>query len=242
VLGGRTESHADVNQLEWRGDLIVTGTDDGYVRLWNADGTLQFEKLAAHGVGVGGVTFDPQGTSLTVLTFDGVIQTWGLHGELVATETDPAKPWRALIDPAGKRLLTLNTQGASEIRELGTHDRKIQLFGHLGHVSGAAWSPDGKVVLTTGPDGTFRFWDSATGDPLQILHHTGHATWVDFAPDGRYLAAEDDGYALVGEPPAYAGDRDAFLKLLRCRVPFEVRDDRLQLRAKMDRSSCDAHE
>jgi len=240
VLAGKTASSSDVDEIEWKGDLIVTGTDDGFVRLWNSTtGQLVFEKAAASGVGIAGVTFDPAGHAITATTYEGVIQTWSLEGQLLASEQDPTIPWHVVFDPTGKRALRLSSKRSIEVYDVATKTRQLQLLGHLGHVTDAAWSPHADIFVTTALDGTIRFWDATNGSPLQVIQHPGRQSWVDFAPDGRFLAAEDDGFAIVGELPTYRGTAAAFEKLLRCRVPFVVRNDQIQLRGPIDRKDCD---
>ena len=54
----------------------------------------------------------------------------------------------------------------------------------------ASWSPDGRLVITTGTDGNARVWDAVTG--LEVLTLKGHTNWVvavAYSPDGRLLAS-----------------------------------------------------
>jgi WD40 repeat protein len=70
------------------------------------------------------------------------------------------------------------------------------LLGHKEHVYHIAYSPDGRLLVSTGKDGSIRFWDPGSGTEVKKLegHHIGEVNWVSFAPDGKTLAScGDDG-------------------------------------------------
>ena len=73
------------------------------------------------------------------------------------------------------------------------------LAGHAGHVSSAAYSPDGTRIVTSSIDKTVRIWDARTGIQLAIL--AGHGDAVNsasYSPDGaRIVTASSDGAARV---------------------------------------------
>ena len=81
------------------------------------------------------------------------------------------------------------------------------LEGHTNYVRSAAFSPDGKRIVTASRDNTARLWDGE-GQPLAVLEgHTDDVNSAAFSPDGaRIVTASDDGTARLwdgqGQPLA----------------------------------------
>ena len=55
-------------------------------------------------------------------------------------------------------------------------------------VNSAVFFPDGRILATTGNDGTVRFWDVTTQEPLKTLSAGAPVRSMTISPDGATLA------------------------------------------------------
>ena len=86
--------------------------------------------------------------------------------------------------------------------------------GHDKGVTFAAFSPDGKSVVTTSKDNTARIWDAADGREIaRLMGHDDVVISAAFSPDGgRIVTASEDNTARIWD--AAAGAPIATLKAM----------------------------
>lgn len=96
---------------------------------------------------------------------------------------------RLVFAPKGPILAALADRQVI-LLEAGKPEPLAVLKGHKGRVDDAAFTPDGRRLLTAGQDGTVRVWDRDTGQVTgTFAWPVGKPTAVAVAPDGLTAAA-----------------------------------------------------
>jgi eukaryotic-like serine/threonine-protein kinase len=100
------------------------------------------------------------------------------------------------LSPDGTLLVT--NRGGLEIYEFPSMRLIEALPGDLGASPVSCFSPDGRLLATSGSGGTVHIWDVHSRRKLTSLHSDGHAILsLAFSPDGTRLAVGLDGASRV---------------------------------------------
>ena len=90
---------------------------------------------------------------------------------------------------------SLGVGGFGSWRTVDVASAKIlqQFNGHAGPATSISFSPDAKIAVSAGLDGTVRFWDTALGTELAKFVSLKDGSWAVVDPTGRYDASDPDG-------------------------------------------------
>jgi WD40 repeat protein len=187
-----------VRSIAWSPDSLLVASG-GYqvVRLWDATSATAKTMLSVPEGTVTALAFSPQGKTLAAGT-DGAIYRWDVES-LVPRSLPVAVEGRVnglRYSADGRQVAAATDHGAILFHERadGARGEMLRLEGHLGAVTGIAFSPSGEAVVTSGDDGTLRLWNPEAGaidkiDPDVVLRCRRPAVAIAYSPDGKRFAA-----------------------------------------------------
>src|SRR5262249_35814445 len=182
--------------------FVVTTSDDGTLRLWNAstgkqDGIIELPQsvLPPDYQYTTSADISPDGKLIAVSRRDGLIAIADFASRAISLpplQNTGAAVWSVRFDRQGKRLLSASANGEVAIWSLASRS-KLTLPRHPNAVSSASFSPDDKLIATTSRDHTVRLWDAVKlTQQLTLKGHEGPVLSLAFSPDGKRLVTSSD--------------------------------------------------
>jgi WD40 repeat protein/TPR repeat protein len=183
------------------GGRIVTASLDGFALIWGADSGMQLAVLSDLGDAVFDAAYSPDGQRIAIASASGdrfasiwdaatVKQIYGLSGHESFVRS-------VVFSPDGRRIVTASNDRTARIWDaasgaqlavLSGHGEGIPLDEEGGNVRSAAYSPDGRRIVTASNDKSARIWEADTGKQFAVLSgHDQAVRTAAFSPDGRRI-------------------------------------------------------
>lgn len=188
------------------GQTVFAGTQDGFVRAWNArrgqvDRVLLDPNQEARPAEVSGLALSADETKLMIGygSTDGILIDLATGKESRRLKGAVGTFSSIAFSPDGNCVATGGLDRSATIWTLDGFGRTLSYQGHGDIVSDAEFSPDGRYVASCSNDGTARLWDAATGAEIRVFQppEPQHLYCVAFSPDGFLLASGGNGRSVV---------------------------------------------
>lgn len=170
------------------GASALTGSQDGTVRLWDLATRTERTRFQA-GDHPCSLAFSRDGRFALSSCADQQTRLWELPSGRMACQyvCGPALCLGSVVfGPDSRHVLTAGFDGVARVHELPSGRLVQRLEGHVGRAHAAAFSADGKLIITGGDDRAVRLWDAATSRELrQWTDVSGIPGWVAISPDGQ---------------------------------------------------------
>ncbi|MBM3999521.1 MAG: hypothetical protein FJ297_08290 [Planctomycetes bacterium] len=168
----------------------------GFVHVWDIESGRRAGPPIDTGSQVTAVAVSPDGNSILTGEYGPQARLWDARTGQPrgAPRTHGASLTLALFHPTEDRFITASYEdGLVRLWDPVASAAEVRRFDHGVVVRSAAWSRDGRRLVTGGADGMAKVWDAHTGrlvaDPLQ---HHGHVGAVALSPDGRFVLVGTD--------------------------------------------------
>ncbi|WCJ27775.1 Transducin beta-like protein 3 [Euphorbia peplus] len=210
VLAGHTEIVLclDTCVSESGTTLVVTGSKDNTVRVWNADSRKCIGVGTGHMEGVGAVAFSKKLKNFVVSgSSDRTIKVWSLDGVSHDVDQPVNLKAKAIVAAHDKDINSLAVAPNDSLACSGSQDRTacvwrlpdlvsvVVLKGHKRGIWSVEFSPVDQCVITASGDKTIKIWAIADGSCLKTFEgHTSSVLRASFLTRGtQFVSCGADG-------------------------------------------------
>jgi WD40 repeat protein len=146
------------------GHIVVTASNDGTARLWNATTGLYNTTLRGHTASVRSIAFSPDGRLLAAGSDDSTTLLWDVATrKSLTTLQGHTAPVRSIaFSPDGRLLAAGFDDGTTQLWDVAARKSLTTLQGHTAPVRSIAFSRDGEIFMTASNDGITQVWNVAS--------------------------------------------------------------------------------
>ncbi|MDF5714904.1 MAG: WD40 repeat domain-containing protein [Rhizonema sp. NSF051] len=169
------------------GQLIVSASIDGLIKIWTVDGTL-LKTLKGKLVGVSAVAFSPDSQIFVTVSQDNTLKFWRRSGELLKTILTSTNNTQVTFSPQSNTIAMSSEDNT--VKLLTSEGTLLKTFpGHTGVVTDVAFSPDGQIIASSSLDKTIKLRHISGSELATFRGHSAPVWGLAWSPDGTYIAS-----------------------------------------------------
>jgi WD40 repeat protein len=172
--------------------MCLLSTLEGPIWLWDVERERQIACLSGFPSAMSVLGVSPDGKHLAAAADGKGLKVWNLEKleELASLPKSAARlSTLPVVANQGEAVAIGNTDGTVEVWDLLHKDRVNAWKAHRDVVTGVAFMPDGKKLVTVSSDHTARLWDAETQREVRSFGRALNAFYsVAILPDGQRIA------------------------------------------------------
>jgi WD40 repeat protein len=187
------------------GVYLVTGADDGVIRVWERATGAEVRQLTGHRGRVSALSFSPDGRTLASGSGDQTVGVWDFDSGKLLHRCEGHDGWARSVQfgPDGKTIASGSHDGTVRLWDARTGKELRRFEEHEAPVAAVSFMPDGKRLVSCDHDNVSRLWDVTTGKQVLVLpkQKRGALTGVVVCGGGRLVVTGSaHGYLSLWNP------------------------------------------
>jgi len=182
------------------GSKLVSGSEDGILRLWDMATGRQIVSAEAHERKVSALAINQDGTLLVSGSFDKAIFAWNLKDFTRLRQFGNRETEVSCLKMCnnGEYVISGHQDSTISIWDIDTGKKLRAFAGHKGRITDIDVSPDNHCFVSSSTpdwyDGSVKLWDIESGRELHTLLEAQAVYFVTYTPDGKHIVTSNYGY------------------------------------------------
>lgn len=194
TLTGHTRTINAVT-LTLDGRRVVSGSDDGTLKVWDVESGIELYTLIGHSNKVKAVAMTPDGRRVVSGSTDQTLKVWDIVSgtELTTLRGHTDEVAAVAVTADGRCAVSGSDDRTLKVWDLESGAELRTLTGHSLWVTAVAMTPDGRLAISGSGDNTLKVWDVERGVEIRTpMVHEFTVLAIAMTPDGRLAVSSSD--------------------------------------------------
>jgi len=173
------------------GKNLVSGSDDGTIKVWTMDRGTLHRSLEGHEYAVRSMALSPDGNRLVSGSVDGFIKVWDLaSGVSVHTIDGHYGAVESLVfSPDGQRFASAGGDRQIKMWQTESGTRLYGIWTHFSTINSLSFSPDGRYLASGSEDTTIKIWEGKSKKLFATFQAINGEDYISYTKDGFFDAS-----------------------------------------------------